>query len=81
MTVRILAFARVRELLGTAETTLELANGARAGDAWKALTDRNPALLSLERSTRLARNGRIVERTELLAQGDELALLPPSGGG
>lgn len=81
MNVRVLAFARVRELLGVAQRGLELADGARVGDAWTALERDCPALGEIAASTRLARNGRIAEAGDSLCDGDELALLPPVGGG
>ncbi|HEY9084894.1 MAG TPA: MoaD/ThiS family protein [Candidatus Tyrphobacter sp.] len=81
MTVRIVAFARIREVLGTAERALTLPEGARARDAWAALAVESPALDALLSSTRLARNGRVVAGDEALQDGDEVALLPPAGGG
>lgn len=81
MRVRVLAFARVRELLGSGAHDLELPEGSTAGEAWSAIVQRAAALETLAQSTRIARNGRIVSSTEPLADGDELALLPPAGGG
>jgi molybdopterin converting factor small subunit len=80
--VRVLAFARIRELLGSGELTFELPDGATIGDVWQAAVDRNAAIASLASSTRIARNGRVVGDTlESVREGDELALLPPAGGG
>ncbi len=81
MKIRLLAFAHVREILGSGELALELTEGARVADAWNALAAEKPELAALASSTRLARNGRIVEAGEELRESDELALLPPSGGG
>lgn len=79
--VRVLAFARLRELLASGELRLELAAGARVSDVWQRLSDGHSALAQLRNSTRIARNGRIVSFDTPLADGDELALLPPVGGG
>jgi molybdopterin converting factor small subunit len=79
--VRVLAFARLRELLASGELTLELAAGARVSDAWQMLADSHSALEQLANSTRFARNGQIVSLDTPLTDGDELALLPPVGGG
>jgi MoaD family protein len=79
--VRVLAFARLRELLASGELTLELTTGARVSDAWQMLAGRHPALEQLANSTRFARNGQIVSCDTPLADGDEIALLPPVGGG
>ncbi|MEO6836335.1 MAG: MoaD/ThiS family protein [Candidatus Tumulicola sp.] len=81
MQIRVLAFARMRELLGAPERTLDLAAGMRVRDAWSALAKLFPALDELAGSTRIARNGRVGAADDLLTDGDELALLPPVGGG
>ncbi|MBV9104255.1 MAG: MoaD/ThiS family protein [Candidatus Eremiobacteraeota bacterium] len=81
ISVRVLAFARVRELLGCAERTLQLPPGATVADAWEALAERAEPLRALASSTRLAQNGRIVDGGAPLHDGDEVALLPPVGGG
>ena len=81
MTVRVVAFARLRELLGRASLSLELPDGAHAGAVWERLAPEYPALRELAGSTRLACNGRLVEPGATLHDGDELALLPPVGGG
>jgi len=78
--VRVLAFARVRELLGPPRD-VELPSGATAGVLWDDLTKTCEGLRQLAQSTRIARNGRLVRREETLQDGDEVALLPPAGGG
>ena len=81
MQIRVLAFARLRELLDASERTLDLAHGARVGEAWDALVRERRALAAERGSTRAARNGRIVSFEEPLRDGDEIAFLPPVGGG
>ena len=80
MRVRVLAFGRIRELLG-AEQTLDLPAGARLCDVLPGLSERFSELQTLAGSTRIARNGRIGPPDEPIEDGDELALLPPVGGG
>jgi len=79
--VRVLAFARIAELLGARETSLEVRADARVRDVWAMLVARSPALAAIMPSTRAARNGRIVDFGEPLNDGDEIAFLPPVGGG
>jgi molybdopterin converting factor small subunit len=79
--VRVLVFARIAELLGAREAALELGTSARVADVWSALAARAPELTTLQASTRIARNGRIAAFDETLADGDEIAFLPPVGGG
>jgi molybdopterin converting factor small subunit len=80
MRIRVLAFARLRELLGS-ERYLDLPADARIEDAWSALAQERPALEAERGPTRAALNGRVVSFAESLADGDELAFLPPVGGG
>jgi molybdopterin converting factor small subunit len=81
VTVCVVAFARIREILGAGEHKLALRDGATIADAWDALVERAPALESLRTSTRIARDGRMASESDVLRNGDEIALLPPSGGG
>jgi molybdopterin converting factor small subunit len=81
MTVRVVAFGRVRELLGSGERALTLTDGARVADAWAALAAQIAELQRLAPTTRVARNGVVAAWDERLGEGDELALLPPVGGG
>ncbi len=81
MRIRVLAFARLREILNAAETALELDADARVGDAWAALAEGRPALEEHRASTRVACNGKLVALDHALHDGDEIALLPPVGGG
>jgi molybdopterin converting factor subunit 1 len=81
MQIRVLAFARLRELLGTAERALELRTDARVEDAWALLARDHPALHNERSSTRAALNGELVAFDSQLKAGDELAFLPPVGGG
>lgn len=79
--VRVLTFARLRELFGDAERNVEIEGGARVRDVWSVLVRAAPAIDQLERSTRAAKNGRLVAFDEPVGDGDELAFLPPVGGG
>ncbi len=81
MRIRVLAFARLRELVDLPERSLDLPAGARVEDAWSALVRAFPALDAERACTRAACNGRLVAFDAPLADGDELALLPPVGGG
>jgi molybdopterin converting factor small subunit len=81
MRVRVLAFAQLRELLGAHEQMLELGPNASIADAWAQLAARHRGLDDERASTRAARNGAIAGFDEELRDGDELALLPPVGGG
>ena len=79
--VRVLVFARLRELLGFGARELEVDDGTTLDDVWVRLSRDAPALGGLRASTRFARNGTLVDGAALVREGDEVALLPPVGGG
>jgi molybdopterin converting factor small subunit len=81
MALRVLAFARLRELLGFGERALDAAPHATVDDVWIALTAASPEAARMRASTRFARNGIVVDGATQVADGDEIALLPPVGGG
>jgi molybdopterin synthase catalytic subunit len=71
----------MRELLGSDEIAVDVPNGARISDVATLLRDRYPAAANLFALTKFARNGRLAAPSEEVADGDEVALLPPVGGG
>ena len=81
VTVRVLAFARLRELLGFGERSVAVPAGGTVEDLWARLVGDAPQLAPLRASTRFARNGTLVAAGTPLSEGDEIALLPPVGGG
>jgi MoaE-MoaD fusion protein len=81
MRVRVRLFAVQRELAGTREVALELADGSTIEAAWSALVDRFPSLAPGRSAVRFARNGDYAAGTDVLADGDELACIPPVSGG
>jgi molybdopterin converting factor small subunit len=81
MALRVLAFARLRELLGFGERTLDIGPSATLEDVWVSLTAGSPEAGRLRASTRFARNGVVVDGSTRVSDGDEIALMPPVGGG
>jgi MoaE-MoaD fusion protein len=79
--VRVRLFAIQRELAGTRDLTLRLPGAARIEDAWDELVARHPVLAPGRPSVRFARNGSYADPGEELADGDELAVIPPVSGG
>ncbi len=79
--VRARLFAIQRELAGTREVALDLAAGARVEDAWAALVVQVPSLAPGRPSVRFAVNGDYADADAPLADGDELACIPPVSGG
>ena len=81
MRVRVRLFAIQRELAGTREVPLDLADGATVVDAWDALVALHPSLAPGRPSVRFARNGAYADEATPLAEGDEVAMIPPVSGG
>jgi molybdopterin synthase catalytic subunit/molybdopterin converting factor small subunit len=76
MKVAVRLFAALRERAGAREAALELDDGASVDDVWPALgLGEEPAGLVY------AVNRAYVERGTPLADGDEVALIPPVSGG
>jgi molybdopterin synthase catalytic subunit len=80
MRIRVRTFAVLRELSVDREE-LELADGATLADAWRALAARYPALEPHGEYVRGALNGEYARWDAPLADGDEVAWLPPVSGG
>lgn len=78
MLVRL--FASYREAAGVGHIQLDLPDGARARDAIRAVLRDHP-LVAEGRQLVIARNREYVDADAPLADGDELALIPPVSGG
>ncbi|HJW21789.1 MAG TPA: molybdenum cofactor biosynthesis protein MoaE, partial [Candidatus Limnocylindrales bacterium] len=79
--VRVRLFAVQRELAGTRELAVELADGATIEDAWSAVVGQHPALAPGRAYVRFARNSAYAPPETGLADGDEVAMIPPVSGG
>ena len=80
MQVRILLFGQYRDDAGASELTFDLPAGATASDAVAELRAQKPSSLIPERPV-VAVNMSYASLHDVLADGDELALLPPVAGG
>jgi MoaE-MoaD fusion protein len=81
MRVNVRYFAVVRERLGRESDELELPAPASVEAALDALGRRYPELEALRRYLQVAVNQETVPHQHALADGDELALIPPVAGG
>lgn len=80
MQIHARCFATLREA-SAARTDLDIPGPASVADAWSALVARHPALAPHRDFTQAARNGVAVGWDEPVADGDEVAFLPPVSGG
>lgn len=81
MRIRVRLFAMQRELAGAREVPLDLPEGATVADAWSRLVALYPVLAPGRDSVRYARNGAYADAETALADGDEVAMIPPVSGG
>ena len=81
MRVTVRLFAQQRAQTGLRTHQLQLPEGADVAAAWTALVADLPVIAPAWGSARFARNGGYVDTSELLADGDELAIIPPVAGG
>jgi len=81
MRIRLLAFASAADALGAAELELDLEPGSRVADLRERLECEHPRLAPLWPRLAVAVDGRLVRPEEALAEGVEVALLPPVSGG
>ena len=74
-------FGPAREAVGSATIELRLGPGATGADALAALAAAHPVVAGLLPRSRVAVNLEYVDAGTPLAPGDEIAILPPVGGG
>ena len=79
--VRARLFARLREQAGTDTEQVGLPVGATVADAWEVLRRDHPALESNRDAVRAALNQEFTDWDALVADGDEVAFIPPVSGG
>jgi molybdopterin converting factor subunit 1 len=81
MRIRVLFFGLLKDVCGRAEDSLELPSGSLVQSVFDHYAALFPRLAGMARSIVLARNQEFATVSEMLADGDEVALLPPVSGG
>ena len=81
MRVNVLIFGLLREAGGQIPATMELPSGATVADLLAQCEARHPEPAGLWSSIAVAVNREYAAATQRLAEGDEVALLPPVSGG
>jgi molybdopterin converting factor small subunit len=81
MRVTVKLFARLRDLAGRGEIPCTIAAPATIADVWRALVAMHPALGPHAQSVSAARNAAYARMTTPVADGDDIAFLPPVSGG
>jgi len=79
--VNVLLFASLADRVGVREVGLDLPLESTAGDALAALVERHPEAAAMRDRVAVAVNLEYVQPGRVLADGDEVALIPPISGG
>jgi molybdopterin converting factor subunit 1 len=79
--VKVLFFGRLKELIGRAEDSTELADCGTIEQLFAVYTLRHPELAKYRSSVVSSRNQEFAAWDTLLRSGDEVAFLPPVSGG
>ena len=81
MRIRVLFFGLIRDVVGAREDSLDVPDGSRLESVFNHYAERFPRLREMASSTVLALNQQFSAPAAPLAEGDEVALLPPVSGG
>ena len=81
MRVKVLFFGRLRELAGKAEENGELPEGLTLAQVFERFAKRHPQLAEFRKSMVVSRNQEFAAWDTRIAEGDEIAFLPPVSGG
>ena len=81
MKVKVKLFAMLRERARTGEAPCEVPDGATVGDLWEKLQQEYRDLADMNLKLLYAVNREYVKADHQLAEGDEVAFIPPVSGG
>ncbi len=79
--VKVLFFGQLKDIVGLREDSLEIAGPADLGAVFGLYAERHPRLNEMRKSIVLARNQQFAGPQTPVADGDEIAFLPPVSGG
>ena len=81
MRVTVRLFARLRDIADASELTRELPDGSTARVLWNVLAKEFEELDNYQDAVSTAVNAEYTKMDQVLAEGDEVAFLPPVSGG
>jgi molybdopterin converting factor small subunit len=81
MKVRMQFYAQLRDLIGSREMDVDLAEGATVGDLLEKIYGQQPDLRSHDKSILIGAGVEFVDRNYKLNPGEEISVMPPVQGG
>jgi MoaD family protein len=81
MKVRAQFYAQLRDLVGSSEMDVDLAEGATVGDLLDQIYVQQPKLRAHDKSILIGAGVEFVDRNYKLKPGDEISIMPPVQGG
>ncbi len=81
MTLRVLLFAKFRDVVGAESVVVELPPGATVAELRQLLVQMDPTLAPLLERCAIAVDHDFVDDTHPLDEGHEVAIIPPVSGG
>ena len=79
--VKVLFFGMLKDIVGRSQDIVEVADGERIGSLFDRYARQFPRMEEMASSIVLACNREFCDRSNALAEGDEIAFLPPVSGG
>ena len=81
MKINLRFFSVYRDITGARQTTIDVPERTTLEDLFQALLEHHPRLRSLRKSALFAVNREFAGSDLVLKEGDEVAFMPPVGGG
>ena len=81
MKIRVQFYAQLRDLTGSHEQDVDLAEGSTVGDLLEKIYAQTLALRAHDRSILIGAGVEFVDRNYKLKSGEEIAIMPPVQGG
>ena len=81
MNIHVQFYAQLRDLIGSREMEIDLAEDATVRDLLEKIYSKQPALRSHDKSILIGAGVEFVDRNHKLKPGEEIAIMPPVQGG
>jgi molybdopterin synthase catalytic subunit len=81
MNVRVQFYAQLRDLIGTGDLEVQLAEGATVRDLLEKIYAQQPVLRAHDKNILIGAGVEFVDRNYMLKLNEEIAIMPPVQGG